>query len=112
MLNILNGGVHTAWQSTDMQEFMVMPFGAPSFAEGLRWGAEIYHALKSVLKEKGYATLVGDEGGYAPALKANNEAIELILAAIEKGAERALPERVFESFNQVSVRAARDLDRL
>jgi enolase len=84
MLNILNGGVHTAWQSTDMQEFMVMPFGAPSFAEGLRWGAEIYHALKSVLKEKGYATLVGDEGGYAPALKANNEAIEVILTAIEK----------------------------
>ena len=89
MLNILNGGVHTAWQSTDMQEFMVMPFGAPTFAEGLRWGAEIYHALKSVLKEKGYPTLVGDEGGYAPALKANNEAIELILAAIEKAGFKA-----------------------
>jgi enolase 1/2/3 len=84
MMNILNGGTHTNWQSTDMQEFMVMPLGAPSFAEGLRWGAEIYHALKSVLKDKGYVTLVGDEGGYAPALKANNEAIELILAAIEK----------------------------
>ncbi len=84
MLNIMNGGVHTNWQSTDMQEFMVMPFGAPTFTEGLRWGAEIYHTLKSVLKEKGYATLVGDEGGYAPALKANQEAIELILAAIEK----------------------------
>ena len=84
MMNILNGGAHTAWQSTDMQEFMVMPFGAPTFAEGLRWGAEIYHALKSVLKEKGYVTLVGDEGGYAPALKANNEAIEVILTAIEK----------------------------
>jgi len=84
MMNIMNGGAHTNWQSTDMQEFMVMPFGAPSFAEGVRWGAEIYHALKSVLKEKGYGTLVGDEGGYAPALKANNEAIELILAAIEK----------------------------
>lgn len=84
MMNILNGGAHTAWQSTDMQEFMVMPFGAPSFTEGLRWGAEIYHALKSVLKEKGYVTLVGDEGGYAPSLKANNEAIEVILAAIEK----------------------------
>ena len=84
MMNILNGGVHTNWQSTDMQEFMVMPLGAPTFAQGLRWGAEIYHALKSVLKEKGYATLVGDEGGYAPALKANNEAIEVILAAIEK----------------------------
>jgi enolase len=84
MMNIMNGGAHTNWQSTDMQEFMVMPFGAPSFSEGLRWGAEIYHALKSVLKEKGYGTLVGDEGGYAPALKANNEALELILAAVEK----------------------------
>ena len=61
-----------------------MPFGAPTFTEGVRWGAEIYHALKSVLKEKGYVTLVGDEGGYAPALKANNEAIEVILTAIEK----------------------------
>jgi enolase len=89
MLNILNGGAHTAWQSTDMQEFMVMPFGAPTFAEGVRWGAEIYHALKSVLKEKGYATLVGDEGGYAPALKANNEAIEVILSAIEKAGFKA-----------------------
>ncbi|MEW6240133.1 MAG: phosphopyruvate hydratase, partial [Chloroflexota bacterium] len=89
MLNILNGGVHTAWQSTDMQEFMVMPLGASSFAEGLRWGAEIYHALKSVLKEKGYVTLVGDEGGYAPSLKANNEAVEVILAAIEKAGFKA-----------------------
>ena len=89
MLNILNGGVHTGWQSTDMQEFMVMPFGAGSFAEGLRWGAEIYHTLKSVLKEKGYSTLVGDEGGYAPALKANNEAVEVILAAIEKAGFKA-----------------------
>jgi enolase len=84
MMNIMNGGAHTNWQSTDMQEFMVMPFGAPTFTEGVRWGAEIYHALKSVLKEKGYGTLVGDEGGYAPALKANSEAVELILAAIEK----------------------------
>jgi len=84
MMNILNGGAHTAWQSTDAQEFMVMPLGAPSFAEGLRWGAEIYHALKSVLKSKGYITLVGDEGGYAPALKANSEAVEVILEAIAK----------------------------
>lgn len=84
MMNILNGGAHTAWQSTDAQEFMVMPFGAPSFSEGLRWGAEIYHALKSVLKGRGYATLVGDEGGYAPALKANVEAVEVILEAIVK----------------------------
>src|SRR5512142_1393351 len=89
MMNILNGGAHTAWQSTDAQEFMVMPFGASTFAEGLRWGAEIYHALKSVLKERGYVTLVGDEGGYAPPLKANNEAIEVILAAIEKAGFKA-----------------------
>lgn len=89
MMNIMNGGAHAGWQSTDMQEFMVMPFGAPSFSEGLRWGAEIYHALKSVLKEKGYSTLVGDEGGYAPALKANNEAIEVILAAVEKAGLKA-----------------------
>ena len=89
MMNIMNGGAHTNWQSTDMQEFMVMPFGAPSFTEGVRWGAEIYHALKSVLKDKGYGTLVGDEGGYAPALKANGEAIELILAAIEKAGFKA-----------------------
>ena len=66
-----------------------MPFGAPNFSEGLRWGAEIYHALKSVLKEKGYGTLVGDEGGYAPSLKANNEALELILAAISKAGFKA-----------------------
>ena len=84
MMNILNGGAHTGWQSTDFQEFMVMPSGAPSFREGLRWGTEIYHALKSVLKEKGHGTLVGDEGGFAPALKSDEEALELILAAIEK----------------------------
>ncbi len=89
MMNILNGGAHTAWQSTDAQEFMVMPLGAPSFSEGLRWGAEIYHALKSVLKSRGYATLVGDEGGYAPALKANVEAVEVILEAIEKAGYKA-----------------------
>lgn len=82
MMNILNGGAHTGWQSTDAQEFMIMPLGATSFAEGLRWGAEIYHALKTVLKKKGYITLVGDEGGYAPALKANHEAVEVILEAI------------------------------
>jgi enolase len=84
MMNILNGGAHTNWQSTDAQEFMVMPFGAPTFAEGLRWGAEIYHHLKTLLKEKGYKTLVGDEGGYAPAFKANIEAVETIMQAIEK----------------------------
>lgn len=89
MMNILNGGAHTSWQSTDAQEFMVMPLGAPSFAEGLRWSAEIYHTLKSVLKERGYTALVGDEGGYAPALKANNEAVEIILTAIEKAGYKA-----------------------
>ncbi len=89
MLNILNGGAHTGWQSTDAQEFMVMPFGAASFAEGLRWGAEIYHSLKSVLKSRGYTALVGDEGGYAPALKANSEAVEVILEAIAKAGFKA-----------------------
>ncbi|MBP1702112.1 MAG: eno [Chloroflexi bacterium] len=89
MLNILNGGAHTGWQSTDAQEFMVMPLGAESFAECIRWGAEIYHSLKGVLKAHGYVTLVGDEGGYAPALKANNEAVELILEAIEKAGYKA-----------------------
>jgi enolase len=89
MMNILNGGVHTGWQSTDFQEFMVMPLGAPSFAEGLRWGVEVYHNLKAVLKDKGYTTLVGDEGGYAPALKSNAEAIEVILQAIEKAGYKA-----------------------
>ncbi len=94
MMNILNGGAHTAWQSTDAQEFMVMPVGASSFAEGVRWGAEIYHALKGVLKARGYATLVGDEGGYAPALKANVEAIEVILEAIHKAGYKA-GEQIF-----------------
>jgi enolase len=89
MLNILNGGAHTGWQSTDAQEFMIMPLGAPNFTEGLRWGAEIYHALKSVLKERGYPTLVGDEGGYAPPLKANAEAVEVILEAIHKAGLKA-----------------------
>ena len=89
MMNILNGGVHTGWQSTDFQEFMVMPLGAPTFAEGLRWGVEVYHNLRAVLKDKGYTTLVGDEGGYAPALKSNAEAIEVILQAIEKAGYKA-----------------------
>lgn len=83
MLNILNGGKHAA-NSTDLQEFMVMPVGANTFAEGLRWGAEIYHSLKTVLKNKGHATNVGDEGGFAPSLGSNEAAIEVILEAIEK----------------------------
>jgi len=90
MLNILNGGAHTGWQTTDFQEFMVMPVGADSFREGLRWCAEIYHSLKKVLKDKGYNTNVGDEGGFAPALKkGNSEAIEVILEAIDKAGFKA-----------------------
>ncbi|QKE41941.1 MAG: phosphopyruvate hydratase [Ferrovum myxofaciens] len=83
MFNILNGGVHANWQGTDLQEFMIAPVGAPNFAEALRWGSEIYHTLKTVLKDAGYSTGVGDEGGFAPALKRNVEAIEVILKAIE-----------------------------
>ena len=89
MMNILNGGEHTDWQSTDAQEFMIMPLGAPTYSEALRWGSEIYHTLKSVLKGHGYATLVGDEGGYAPALSSNAEAVEIILEAIEKAGYKA-----------------------
>ena len=83
MMNILNGGAHTGWQSTDFQEFMIMPVGAENFREGLRWGAEIYHNLKKVLKKKGFSTNVGDEGGFAPALKNDEEAVESILEAIQ-----------------------------
>jgi enolase len=82
--NILNGGVHASWQGPDFQEFMIAPVGAPSFREALRWGSETYQSLKSVIKATGYSTGVGDEGGFAPALKRNSEAIELILQAIEK----------------------------
>jgi len=82
MMNILNGGRH-AEESTDLQEFMVVPTGAPSFQEALRWGTEIYHSLRRVLRAKGYNTGVGDEGGFAPALKSNEEAIEVILEAID-----------------------------
>ena len=83
MMNILNGGKH-ATDGPDLQEFMAMPVGAPSFAEALRWGAETYHALKKVLKAKGYNTGVGDEGGFAPALKSNEEAVELIVEAVQR----------------------------
>jgi enolase len=83
MMNILNGGKH-ADNSTDFQEFMILPVGASSFAEALRWGAECYHALHKTLKGKGYSTNVGDEGGFAPSLKSNVEAIEVILEAIVK----------------------------
>jgi enolase len=82
MLNVLNGGAH-ADSNVDFQEFMIMPVGAESFSEALRWSAETFHTLRSVLKKKGYNTAVGDEGGFAPSLKSNAEAIELILEAIE-----------------------------
>lgn len=87
MMNILNGGKH-AMGSTDLQEFMVMPVGAESFAEALRWGTETYHSLKRVLKDRGYNTNVGDEGGFAPSLGSNEEAVEVIVEAIEKAGYR------------------------
>lgn len=82
MMNILNGGSH-ADNSIDFQEFMIMPIGAPTFSEALRWGAEVFHNLKSVLKKNGYSTNVGDEGGFAPNIKSNEEAIEIVLKSIE-----------------------------
>ena len=81
MMNILNGGAH-ADNKIDFQEFMIMPVGAPSFSEGLRWGTEIFHTLKGVLRKKGYSTNVGDEGGFAPNIQSNEEAIETVLEAI------------------------------
>jgi len=87
MMNILNGGAH-ADNNVDFQEFMAMPVGASSFAEALRWGAEVFHTLKGVLKKRGYNTAVGDEGGFAPSLKSNTEAIEVILEAIQKAGYR------------------------
>lgn len=88
LMNILNGGAHTAWQSTDIQEFMIAPAGAPSFAEGLRWGAEVYQALRKNLKDRGYSVNVGDEGGFAPALKSNEEALDLIIQSISNAGYR------------------------
>jgi len=83
MMNILNGGAH-ADNNVDFQEFMVMPVGAPSFSEALRWGVEVFHTLKGVLKKRGYNTAVGDEGGFAPSVKSNVEAIEVVLEAIQQ----------------------------
>ncbi|MGD0626673.1 MAG: phosphopyruvate hydratase [Thermodesulfobacteriota bacterium] len=88
MMNILNGGAH-ADNSVDLQEFMIAPYGATKFAEALRMGAEVFHTLKSVLKKKGYSTAVGDEGGFAPNLKSNEEALEVILEAIGQAGYRA-----------------------
>ena len=88
MMNILNGGAH-ADNSVDVQEFMVMPVGAPNFHEGLRWGVEVFHNLKNVLKKNGYSTAVGDEGGFAPNLKSNEEAVERVLEAIAAAGYKA-----------------------
>ena len=88
MMNILNGGAH-ADNKIDFQEFMIMPVGASSFSEGLRWGVEIFHALKTVLKKKGYSTNVGDEGGFAPNIGSNEEAIETVMAAIDAAGYKA-----------------------
>jgi len=88
MMNILNGGAH-ADNNVDFQEFMVMPVGATTFSDALRWGAEVFHTLKGVLKKKGYNTAVGDEGGFAPSVKSNVEALELILEAIELAGYKA-----------------------
>jgi len=87
MMNILNGGAH-ADNNVDFQEFMVMPVGAESFSEALRWGVEVFHTLKSVLKKRGYNTAVGDEGGFAPSVKSNVEAIELVLEAIQQAGHK------------------------
>ncbi|MBX2925601.1 MAG: phosphopyruvate hydratase [Chitinophagaceae bacterium] len=88
LMNILNGGVH-ADNKIDFQEFMIVPVGAPSFSEGLRWGVEVFHNLKSVLKKKGYSTNVGDEGGFAPDIQSNEEAIETVLQAIDAAGYKA-----------------------
>jgi len=108
MMNILNGGAH-ADNNVDFQEFMVMPVGADTFADALRWGAEVFHTLKGVLKKKGYNTAVGDEGGFAPSLKSNVEAIEVILEAITLAGYKpgediciALDPASSEFFNKVS----------
>lgn len=116
MMNILNGGKHAA-NSTDFQEFMVMPAGAPSFAEGVRWGTEIYHALKEVLHDAGYSTNVGDEGGFAPSLGGNAAAIDVILQAIEKAGYRpeediyiALDPAVSELYDEETGRYQLDIE--
>ena len=84
MMNIINGGVHANWEGSDFQEYMIVPYGAPSFHEALRYGSETYHALKDILKKKGYSTGVGDEGGFAPAVPSNEEPLALMTMAIEE----------------------------
>src|SRR5256884_5367589 len=100
MMNILNGGAHSD-APIDFQEFMIMPRGAPSFAEGLRYGAEVFHALKSVLKDRGLSTNVGDEGGFAPQLKSADDALESIIKAIEEAGYKA-GEQIFIALDPAS----------
>jgi enolase len=100
MMNIINGGKH-ADNNVDLQEFMIMPAGATSFSEALRMGTEVYHALKSILKSKGYNTSVGDEGGFAPDLKSNEEAIEVIVEAIKKAGYKP-GEEIFVAIDPAS----------
>ncbi len=88
MMNVVNGGAHTNWSTVPMQEFMIVPIGAPTFAEALRWGAETYHNLKSILKEKGLSTNVGDEGGFAPMVTSLDDVLKLMTQAIEKAGYR------------------------
>jgi enolase len=124
MMNIINGGAH-ADNNVDFQEFMAMPVGAENFADALRWGAEVFHTLKGVLKKRGYNTAVGDEGGFAPSLKSNVEAIEVILEAIEKAGYKpgediaiALDPAVSELYDEgryifkKSDRSARDSEQM
>ncbi|MCY4021663.1 MAG: phosphopyruvate hydratase [Chloroflexi bacterium] len=106
MMNIMNGGKH-ALGSTDFQEFMVMPVGAPSFREALRWGTEIYHNLREVLHDKGYATTVGDEGGFAPSLGSNQAALDAIMEAIDKAGYRA-GEDIFIALDPAASEIYRD----
>ncbi len=106
MMNVINGGAH-ADNSVDLQEFMIYPLGAPSFAEGLRWGAEIFHTLKDVLNEKGLSTAVGDEGGFAPDLDSNRDAIELLMGAIERAGYRP-GEQVFIALDPAASEFHRD----
>jgi len=106
MMNVLNGGAH-ADNNVDLQEFMLYPLGAPTFAEALRWGSEVFHRLKAVLSEKGYATSVGDEGGFAPNLRSNREAVELVLAAIEQAGYRP-GEDIFVALDPATSEIYRD----
>ena len=100
MMNILNGGVHSD-APIDFQEFMIVPRGAPTFAEALRYGAEVFHALKSVLKDRHLSTAIGDEGGFAPQLKSVDDALESIAAAVEKAGYK-LGQQIFIALDPAS----------